>query len=112
MSDFKNPLLKEEEKIDFDKEVVLFLQGKNNFGDAVYSYVKLTIRNVEHMMAKVRSKEDFFPSDFGTVIAAGRGEPSLELRSEMAITYNLVEVTPPKPAAKPLNFNQPPVWEE
>ncbi len=111
LSDFKNPLSQEEEQIDFDKEVVLFMQGNNSFGDKVYSYVKLSLRNVEKMMAKVKSKEDFFPSDFGTVLFAGTGEPTPELRSEMAVTYNLVDVKPPLPA-KSLNFAQPSVWDE
>ena len=38
--------------------------------------------------------EQFKPSDFGTVLAAGKGEPSQELRSEMAVMYNMVDKPP------------------
>src|SRR4051812_38059895 len=74
-----------------DKMVVIFLQGKNVFGDRIYSYVELALRNLKTLKAKMDSGEDFSPSDFGTVIAAGTGYPSDELKAEMAATYNMVD---------------------
>ena len=70
---------------------VILLQGSNHFGDPIYSYLQLTIRSLEQLRNCMRRGDKFLPADFGEVIAAGKGEPSAELRSEMAVTYNLVD---------------------
>lgn len=82
-----------------DVEIVILLQGTNLFGDHIYSYLQLLGRNLKEMFGKMQSGENFKPADFGTVLAAGRGEPSKEVRDEMAVTYNMIEVPPPKSAA-------------
>ena len=74
-----------------DEKVVILLQGDNNFGDEIYSYVQLTIRNLQKMRDFLVSGEKFMPAEFGTVLAAGKGEPSQELRSEMAVTYGMID---------------------
>ena len=79
------------------QEGVIFLTGKNTFGDIVFSYLKLTIKNLQALKEALKKGEHFMPSDFGTVLAAGRGEPSQELRSEMAVTYKLIDVPKPRP---------------
>ena len=93
-----------------DEEVVILLQGKNVFGDPIFSYLKLTLRNLQELKLKMQESANFMPSDYGTVLAAGKGEPSEELRSEMAVTYNMVDV----PKARPENFNvsNPNLWED
>lgn len=78
-----------------DVEIVILLQGMNLFGDLIYSYLQLTGRNLKDMFAKMQKGENFKPADFGTVLSAGRGEPSKEVREEMAATYNMIEVPPP-----------------
>jgi hypothetical protein len=95
-----------------DEEIVILLQGKNSFGDPIFSYLKLSLRKFRELTEHVREHKDFTPSDWGTVIAAGTGDPSPELRAEMAITYNLVDV--PKPVAQPkkINIAPPPLWDE
>ncbi|MAR57342.1 MAG: hypothetical protein CMM93_09175 [Rickettsiales bacterium] len=75
-----------------DQEGVIFLTGKNTFGDDVYSYLKITIRNIQRLKEALAKGEHFMPSDFGSVLAAGKGEPDQELRSEMAVTYKLIDV--------------------
>ncbi|GEM_PF-1032595 len=75
-----------------NEEGVIFLTGKNIHNDQVYSYLKLTIANLQKLKAALKRGDQFMPSDFGTVLAAGKGEPPAELRSEMAVTYKLVDV--------------------
>jgi len=60
------------------------------------------------MFAAMQAGENFKPSDFGTVIAAGIGEPSQEIRDEMREEYNMIDVPPPKsdiPAIQPKSFD-------
>ena len=94
-----------------DEEVVILVQGKNNFGDAIYSYLKLSLRNLKKLKEHMNAGLQWSPSDFGTVVAAGRGEPNDEVRQEMAVTYQMVDVPKPKPAAR--SFTPPPrLWDE
>ena len=93
-----------------DEKVVILLQGKNVFGDDIFSYLELTLRNMMEIKNKLVKGENFMPSDLGTVLAAGKGEPSEELRQEMAVKYNMIDV----PRPRPQNFNapQPKVWDD
>lgn len=84
-----------------DESVVILLQGNNNFGDPIFSYLQLTLRKLQELKHHLVTGEKFMPSDFGTVLAAGRGEPDQELRSEMAVTYNMVD------RPKAIQTNQP-----
>lgn len=72
-------------------EVVILLQGKNRFGDAIFSYLKLNLEKLIEMKRAMLRGQDFMPSDYGSVLAAGRGEPSVELRSEMAVRYKMID---------------------
>jgi hypothetical protein len=97
-----------------DEEVVIYMTGKNIYGDPTYAYIKLTLRNLQKLKMAMDNDDQFMPSDFGTVLAAGRGEPSEEIRAETALTYNLVDIPKPitrapRPAA---NFAQPSMWDE
>jgi hypothetical protein len=80
--------------------VVALVQGTNLFGDKIYSYVEMQLGEFIKMARKIRDNENFKAADYGTVLSAGRGVPSPELRREMATKYKLVDVPqPPKPAA-------------
>ena len=101
----------------FDKEisdeslnelVVILLQGRNVFGDLIYSYLQLTMRRLYDLKAYLDSGENFNPSDFGTVLMAGKNEPSQEVRAEMAVKHQLVEV--PQATAKAPITHQPRFW--
>ncbi len=96
-----------------DEEVVIFLKGKNVYNDPTYAYIKLTLRNLQKLKTAIETSDNFMPSDFGTVLAAGRGEPSDEIKSEMALTYNMVDapLQPIKPRPQ-TNTTPPPVWDE
>jgi hypothetical protein len=81
-----------------DQFVVLLLYGKNSFGDKIYSYLKITLPNLANLKSAVKSGGGFNPSDFGEVIAAGKGEPTTEVRNEIAAQYQVLDN---KPAAAP-----------
>jgi len=93
-----------------DVEIVILMQGSNLFGDPVYSYIEITGRNLKEMFAKIQNNDNFKPSDFGTVLSAGRGEPSPEVREEMRVTYNMIDVPVPR-QPKP-NLTQPKFFDE
>lgn len=86
-----------------DEYAVMLLQGKNLFGDMIYSYVKVAMGDIKRLYAAMQSGANFNPSDFGTVVAAGKGEPTPELKAEMATTYHMLE--PINPAVFPANAN-------
>ena len=93
-----------------DEKVVILMQGKNVYNDQIYTYVQLTLRALTQLKDAVNRGENFMPSDFGTVLAAGTGLPSAQLRAEMAITYNMIDVPKPIPL-KPV-LPSSPVWDE
>jgi hypothetical protein len=94
-----------------DVEIIILLQGTNMFGDNVYAYLQIVGRNLKEMFGKMQKGDNFKPADFGTVLAAGRGEPTAEVREEMMTTYNLLEVPLQRPVPKPV-FSQPKFFDE
>lgn len=62
---------------------MLLVQGKNTFGDDIYTYVKLPIQRIEDVKQCLATGQNFVPSHYGTVIAAGRGKPLPEVKEEM-----------------------------
>jgi hypothetical protein len=88
--------------------VVVLVVGKNVFGDDIFSYVQLPLGRFKEMALRMVRHENFKSSDYGTVLAAGRGLPSPELKKEMADNYNVFDIEPlnsgedkPAPDAKP-----------
>lgn len=71
--------------------VVLLLRGKNNFGDLIYSYVKVTYPNIKRMQESLSKGGTFHASDYGEVIAAGTGEPTDEVKREIAAQYPVMD---------------------
>jgi hypothetical protein len=94
-----------------DLEVVILLQGTNLFGDAIYSYLQLTGQHLKEMFARMQTGENFKPAEYGTVLQAGRGEPTPEVRDEMAKTYNMIDVPMPAAPVQPA-FIQPKFFDE
>lgn len=90
-----------------DKTGVILVHGTNTFGDAIFSYLELSMRKLQDMKEALDRNENIKPSDFGTVLAAGRGHPPQELQDEMAAKYNLVPV-PTTRAAPARAFAPPP----
>ena len=78
-----------------DEYAVILLQGRNSFGDMIYSYVEVTLPNIKRLYAALNSGEDFTPSDFGTIVVAGKGAPPESLRTEMASNHNMMQPIAP-----------------
>jgi hypothetical protein len=78
---------------DLNKEVVLLVQGTNLFGDPIYSYVKVALRNYTKLRKAMLAGDNFTPSDFGEVVAAGRGHPTPEIKDEMRVQFGMVDIT-------------------
>lgn len=86
-----------------EKGVVL-IHGNNLFGDKVFSYVEITLEKFRDLKIAMDKNQNFKPADFGTVLAAGRGEPSAELKAEMEGEHQLMDIPMPKaqrPVIKP-----------
>jgi hypothetical protein len=96
-----------------NEKVVILLQGKNVYGDQIFTYLQLTLKSLQQLREKMRRIEDFMPAEYGTVLAAGKGEPTAEMRSEMAVTHNMIDVPRPKAAAAPsYAVPQPKLWDD
>jgi hypothetical protein len=100
----------EDEEMLAREEIVMLMQGKNTYGDRVYCYLKLSVLSLRKLKDAIVNKEDFMPSDFGEVLAAGNGYPEPELRAEMAVKYGLMQT--PKVEPKRPAMMQKPVWDE
>jgi len=95
------------------QEAVILAQGKNMFGDAIYSYIKFPMRNFRKLRTSMQAGENFKPSDYGEVIAAGRGEPSQELKDEMREQWGLVDTPKPKnPGEEPKGLDKVEFFDE
>lgn len=70
-----------------DEFTVVLLRGKNVFGDMIYCYVQLAFPDLERLQQALKSDASFNPSDYGTVVAAGKGEPTEQVKAEMALAY-------------------------
>ena len=86
-SDLDEALLRE--------KVTILLQGKNVYGDQIYTYLELQLWKLQQLREKMRSTEDFMPADYGTVISAGKGEPPDDVRQRIVVERNMVDVPRP-----------------
>ena len=65
----------------------MLLRGKNVFGDFVYCYLKVSYPDIARLDAAISGDESFNLHDFGTVLAAGKGEPTKEAKAEISILF-------------------------
>jgi hypothetical protein len=101
------------DKLFKEEYAVILLQGKNTFGDMIYSYLKVAVPDIKRLYATLHTGQGFNPSDFGTVVAAGKGEPSEEVRTEMATTYKmLVPIKSTEFPAKSASPEEKKKWDE
>lgn len=82
-----------------DEFTVILLRGKNVFGDMIYCYLKITFADIAKLQEAIDGTTTFNISDFGSVIAAGKGEPTSEVQAEIALAYPMLEK--PKPIVTP-----------
>ena len=97
---------------DLDKTVVLLLYGKNSFGDQIYSYLKITIAGIEELKRAILVGKGFNPSDFGTIIAAGKGEPSAETRAEVSSMYQVLSAAEDNTSVEAVKVTEKKSWDE
>jgi hypothetical protein len=76
------------ERIAGDQYGVFLLRGKNAEGDTIYAYVRVTLQNARRFKAAV-TQGKFNPLQFGVVIAAGKGEPSVDVARDVALRISL-----------------------
>lgn len=92
--------------------VVLLLYGKNSFGDKIYSYVKIHLPNLQKLKSAIQSGKGFAPSDFGEVIAAGKGDPSAATRNEISAQYKVIDSRQPSAAPQSAPPAEKKSWDE
>jgi len=80
------------------ENVVIFMTGKNVNGNNTYAYIQIALWKLQELKAATDAGEKFLLSDYGVVLASGRGEPSDDIRKQMASKYNLIDI--PKPLSK------------
>ena len=90
------PLTEEEKQKLGDEEIVLLINGYNNFGDKIYNYIKLPLKNIEQLIRAVDIGGRFDLHEYGEVVAAGMGIPTPEVRQEMESQYRMISF-PEKP---------------
>lgn len=97
-----------------DDYAIVFLQGKNTFGDLVYCYVKVMLPDIKKMHAILEADAGFNPNDFGTVVTAGKGSPTEEVKLELAMQFPMLDK--PKPmniAGQPTStLTEKKAWDE
>jgi hypothetical protein len=85
---------KTEESLDIEllkkDDITMLMQGKNSDGQKVFAYIKLSLFQLTAMKNAIKERKSFQPSDFGTVLVSGEGDPSEELRNTMSLQYGLV----------------------
>lgn len=95
-----------------DDPVVILMQGKNTFGDRIYAYLKLTVKDLTKLKAAMDAGTPFNPSDLGTVVAAGSGEPTDEVKAEIASLYKILNVQPTFDSQSASTPSTPKAWDE
>lgn len=78
------------------QEAVILSKGNNLLGQPIYAYIKFPMSNFNKLRDAMIKGENFKPSDYGHVLASGKGEPPEELKNEMRVKYGLVDVTSPE----------------
>lgn len=97
-----------------DEHTVILLRGKNVFGDMIYCYLKVTHGQIVKLKEVIETTPTFNITDYGTVIAAGKGEPDAEVQAEVSLAYPLATtfktVVAPKEAPAPITEKK--AWDE
>ena len=84
------PLTEQEKEKLGEEEIVLLLSGFNNYGDKIYNYLKIPLKNIELIIKAVEGGGRFEVREFGEVIAAGLGTPTDEVRQEIESQYKML----------------------
>lgn len=83
--------LSEEEKEKLGEEdIVVLLGGFNNFGDKIYNYVKMKFKDYDKLRDDIKRGGRFDVRGYGEVVAAGKGDPTPEVKAEIASQYKMI----------------------
>ncbi|MBK8903654.1 MAG: hypothetical protein IPM53_20900 [Anaerolineaceae bacterium] len=74
------------------KNVVILVNGRNVYGEKIYCYLNIPLEFYPTIRAYLESGLEFNLRDYGEVVAAGKGEPSLAVRAEMTKNYNMIQI--------------------
>jgi len=77
-----------------NEPTMLLVQGRNTFGDEIYTYVQMPLGRIDEVKAKLASGQNFVPSHYGTVVAAGRGKPTPAVTEEVGIPQFMIYFEP------------------
>lgn len=83
---------------DATEDLVVLVQGKNAFNDKIYCYIRLPSAQFDEFKRQLQSASSFDLREYGTVIAAGRGDPSKEVQSELTKEFGIRPATSGGPA--------------
>lgn len=80
---------------------ILLILGRNIFGDDIYTYLKLPYAQIENVKKQLDSGQNFTPSHYGTVLAAGRGKPNPDITEEVGLPEFIIHAQPKPGIGKP-----------
>ena len=75
------------EKIAADFDRIQLIRGKNVFGDRIYAYMRISLFQIKRLELAIDGSGTFNLSEYGVIIAAGKGEPSAEVKRGVALSY-------------------------
>jgi hypothetical protein len=70
-----------------DQFAILLMRGKNVFGDFIYCYLKANIKQLKELNQMLKADKEFVITDYGTVVAAGKGDPPDDIKAEIALAF-------------------------
>lgn len=72
----------------------LLIQGRNSFGDEIYAFIEMPMGRIEEVKKHLTTGQNFLPSHYGTVVAAGRGKPSPDVIDEVGVPQYMIYFDP------------------
>src|SRR5262249_9719252 len=83
------------DKITGDQYTIQLLRGKNPSGDQIYAYVKMNMAQYNRFIEVMKQNKHFNVVDYGTVLAAGRGDPPDLVKRDLEIAFPFGTSTDP-----------------
>jgi DNA-binding winged helix-turn-helix (wHTH) protein len=74
------------------ERVVICIRGKDLNQHPIWTYIHLTLDNLQRLRDAVTRNENFHAEHFGRILASGTGEIPFEVQEEMRILYNMIPV--------------------
>lgn len=71
------------------EDLVVLVQGKNAFNDKIYCYIRIPSQQFDEFKRQLQSVSSFDLREYGTIIAAGRGDPTREVQSEITKEFGI-----------------------